>query len=417
MRNMDELIRRSQSTRLRGEAGVFYGSNVGGMLLQFSREAVNLPLYLLKDLKKHKKGLGILAYLIAYFAGTYLWNKGTRKTTGIDPFGAYEKTMANREEDDSFGETAWNFALELAETGWPYSFDASKGLSGIPVFSAINSAVVDPITGIVNMTKGDFGIANFEKLTSPLTSFKSGGLQAEKVYRGIKALVLGYSQSANGKVRFAIDRSLDDWLIPIFGDLFSGEGQEYLKSQEQPMSTEQDEQFYAQTRAGMSSTEAIYNVKNTGDVKDATTDVMQTFESGDRTNAYKEAATTAEQRSKITWPAYTPEWSAKLHVQKDRSVELALRTWRKYGDTGVLPKQTPKAVEKGGAYVPIIIEGDKAKTEANTKEFETYYREAYQNYVGNLDTTASLTDIRSASSRAFEFAKDMYLKTHPIIVR
>ena len=402
----DELAARALSIKGRGESAPQYSNAVEGIALQFGREAMNNVMYMLKDMPKaHPKRLKSLGGIVILMLFNWMYNAITGKKTAFDPIGAGVKSIAGREEDESTAQTIWNFVQGTADSGWPLSADLNSGFSNTPVVSKVSdvtSFIGDGLGGNL-----DFNAPNtLERMASIGLGFVPAGAQIERMYRGGKSFIRGYSESQKGNVRYPVARTPENLITGLtLGVSSTSEGKAYTARGGKPFSASQDQKYLAQVNAGVDTTEAYNNVLNYDEAIRATRDAQKLYNTGDREGGVKAMEEARKMRRAITIPTDMPEWAVKLAASGDRTMKIVIRAWHNSDIPELLPKRTENAVQQTIDGVTMRVD----VTDENRADFEDIYQRFFRARMKRLDMASTPKEIKAAMTEAEVQAKREFL--------
>ena len=245
----DDMTRSMVAGRGVGEVPLAQKSRLFQLVAPFQLEVGNLW-WVMKDFVDEKQ-FGKLSTL---FMMNFLFNKAAEKIRGsdvtFDPINATLEALQTYQEEPDKKTAAIKAGGRMA----------GEVISNVPGGQSL--AAMYPEYGFkVGETemparkeffgKGDptrygTGLVAVKGMQDPLYKVVPpfGGQQIKRTIEGVKSVIKGYSEGANGQVKFPIDKNpINVVKSGIFGPNATQEGTDYYKQNKRPLSDKQSEQF------------------------------------------------------------------------------------------------------------------------------------------------------------------------------
>lgn len=396
----DRMAWRALSSRNKGETGIAYGNVVGGTVLQFGREAVNNIMFMIKDMPKlspdRRKNFARMALLLLY---NWLFNWMTGKQTAFDPIGSAVDAFSNPQEGDTMLDTGKDAFLKMLDSGWPVSFDFTNGAQNLPVVAGARN---------IWTALSEFSFQDptaYERLVSAAMGFFPGGAQIERTYRGIKTFAKGYSESNLGDVQFPVTQNPADLIaFTLLGTRAYGIGRWYRETNRKPLTNDQQEEFYKQYDAGITSIEAFDAAIGTPAATRQTIAAKNTTKMGDERGGYDQGKEAAKAREALGAPSGMPGWAYDDYASGDTRIKKAIKAYGSSDLTGLVPREVVDWVEQDGKRWEI--------TEENRPYLEDRQQKWFRAYMDELGPNPTPQEVRNAISKADAKAKADFLNKY-----
>lgn len=248
MKEADEFAAKVMADRSIGQLPNLFGVRTIGFLTQFQTEINNQASFIFKDIPKEARGniskmVSMFAQLAIY---SLLFNEMFKKIAGrrpaLDPIYAAMTLVGATEEgrDEGF---------------WRRAYFAGKDIAGnLPFTGGITGGRLPIASGFPNinaLARGETTLATEVQKPVAFFLFPLGGLQAKKMFEGLKAYITGGSYTQSGKLRYPVQRSVDTFLkMMLFGQYSVPQASEYFNSELGALSEQQTALYKALIEKG-----------------------------------------------------------------------------------------------------------------------------------------------------------------------
>ena len=370
MQQADSMAMRLMASNVRGEGGQIYSSKFGGIVFQFTREAMNDFISFFHDMPRMNRKDAIWA-AVSTLTLNAIYNAIRQDDSAIDPVGTLIRALEDTEDEEELDKRLWAIAGAVGENLFPIS---PQFRGEIPFMSAIYDLIESP--------------SAIEAVGVILENFTPGAAAGKRLISGIQTMQQGYATTASGNIRFPVAQNAINWVsVPLLGVWKTGEAREY--SGERYLSESDSAWMREMMETGMDAFEA-YDVlrqnRALNAVKKSDYDTEEAYE-----------AAKAEARAATTTPKM-PTWA--MQMRNDSAMQNAIAVWRESG-LSVLPKEIDSFSRDKVEY----------KLTGEDKElFDEIYRQEYETALSAyIPGVHSAEQLEKMVSDAEKRAKEQYV--------
>ena len=230
----DSMTATIMSSKIRGGKGEAYNSTVGGMVLQFTQEAVNQIGVMSRDIWKYNHGaVRAIASLLATFLGGFVINRLGGANSTIDPYGVGMFAAKQLKNGDDLNSVITNAMTSLVDQLNPIDNLTSGSITDTPVLSSFGDILTADLEAVKTLVGiGDEDDAQWANhLLSGVFNWLPGSTQAKRVYDTGASAIRGYAVNKKGHAKYDYDPTVGHILQGLaFGTNATPAGQEYVTS-------------------------------------------------------------------------------------------------------------------------------------------------------------------------------------------